>query len=584
MMTKLCRSVAGVAATSTMLVAGSMAVGAESASRVRIEWGLRLRTPDGAELAANVYHAVAGAEKRRPAILTLTPYGADRYHTNGMYFASHGYTFVVVDVRGRGNSSGEYWPYEMDGMDGSAAIDWITAQPWSNGKIGMWGGSAAGYNQWATLKRFPKGLLTIVPTASAYPGFDLPPSFKNIYSGWTLNWLSSVVGRTLNPNLEGDLEYWTQVFRAHHLAQKPFNQLDDVAGMPSPAFDRWLAHPHLDEYWDSFVPERETYGRIELPVLTITGHYDGVQRGALEFYKQHMQHGSETGKAGHYVVMGPWNHAGTRKPLRKVGGVEFGDHSLVDIDQLHVEWYDWTLRSGPRPAFLADNFNYYVEESDEWRSAPGIDALKTRPERLYLAPDGILGRSKSRSATDAYVYNPRDTRAGALEPPYRADYLLDTSAVVNLFGAGLVYETEPLAEDITLAGQVRAELWIELDVPDTDLELVLYQIRPDGTSVQLAQDQLRVRYRNSLRTPTPAPINGAFRVTLADFQFFARRIAQGSRLRLLVHAPNSIYTQKNFNSGGDVGRESGVDARTARISLHLGGERASYIELPLAAN
>lgn len=547
---------------------------------VRIEWGVKVPMRDGAELAANVYHPALSGAGKRPGILTLTPYTADRYHQQAMFFARNGYTFVVVDVRGRGNSAGEYWPYEKEGEDGRDVVQWMTRQPWCDGKVGMWGGSAAGYNQWATLKEFPQGLATIVPIASGHPGFDMP-AYKNVFSGWALNWFASVAGRAVNNNFEGDLDYWTRVFRSHYLALRPFDQLDEHVGMPSAAFERWLSHPSVDGYWDAFVPDPAAYRRIEIPILTITGHHDGVQRGALEFHRLHMQHGSDAGRARHFLVIGPWNHAGTRKPQRKVGGVQFGEKSLVDIDQLHLDWYDWTLRDGPRPAFLEDQVTYYIEERDEWRAATSLDTMGTKPRRLFFS-SGALHEQPGPRAAESYLYDPRDTRAGAAEPMYGEDYLLDTSPVTNLFGAGLLYETPPLASDLTIAGRARAELWLEMDAPDTDVELLLYQVRPDGTSIRLAQDHVRVRYRDSLRKPAPAPLNEVFRVVFPDFSFFARRIERGSRLRLLIHAPNSIYTQKNYNSGGDVSRESGAVARRVRVVVHQGGRHASFIELPIA--
>jgi putative CocE/NonD family hydrolase len=554
---------------------------AASSAEVRIEWGVKIVTRDGVDLSANVYHP-ADASEKRASILTMTPYTADRYHAKAMFFARHGYTFVVADARGRGSSGGDYWPYEKDGDDGHDVVAWMTRQPWSNGKVGMWGGSAAGYNQWATLKEFPAGLATISPTASAHPGFEMPPAFKNIYSGWTLNWLASVAGRAVNGNFEGDTDYWTQAFRSHHLAQLPFDRLDEHAGMPSPAFDRWLSHPAVDGYWDTFVPDAAAYRCIDTPILTITGHHDGVQRGALEFYRLHMQHASAAGRARHFVVIGPWNHSGTRKPARNVGGVQFGEKSLVDIDQLHLQWYEWTLGEGPRPTFLKDQVNFYVEEIDEWRSAASLDAVPASSRRLFLAPSGSLREGKGRATTASYRYDPSDTRAGAVEPAYGADWLLDASPATNLFGAGLIYETPPFTEDAIVAGRPRAELWLGIDAPDTDIELQLYQITQAGVSIRLAQDHVRARYRESLRTPKLVPANQVLRYVFADFQFFARRIERGSKLRLVVRAPNSIYTQKNYNSGGDVGSESGADARPVQVTLQQGGRRASFIELPLA--
>lgn len=558
-------------------VAGLCAFSGMAHAAVTIEWSVTIPARDGIKLAANVYRPESGTPG--PSILTMTPYTADRYHKQAMYFAKNGYTFVVVDVRGRGNSGGEYWPYEKDAQDGYDIVEWMTKQSWSNGKVGMWGGSAAGFNQWQTLKEFPKGLATIVPTASGHPGFDMP-AYKNIFTGWSLNWFSSVNGRVNNNNFEGDLDYWTDAFRAHYVRLQPFNQLDKRVGMPAPQFQRWLEHPSVDAYWDALVPNAEQYKRMDVPILTITGHHDGVQRGAIEFQQLHMRYGNKTAKARHYLVIGPWNHAGTRKPVIEFGGVKFGPQSLVDIDQLHLDWYGWTLRGGPKPAFLRDQVNYYVEEADEWRSAPALDALGTKPRKLYLSSSGLQDKPVPKSSSN-YLYDPKDTRAGAVEPMYSSDYLLDTSPVKNLFGAGVVFETAPLQANLTIAGRMRADLWIEMDAPDTDIEALLYQIRPDGTSIRLAHDHVRVRYRDSLRDPKPAPINKPFRIVLPNFHFFARRIEKGSRLQLLVHAPNSIYTQKNFNSGADVSGESGENARPVRVVIHQGGNHASVLDVPI---
>lgn len=556
---------------------------------VRIEWGVMVPMRDGVQLAANVYHPAAAASVKGPAILTMTPYIADRFHPQAMYFARHGYTFVVVDQRGRGNSQGEYWPYEQEGSDGHDIVAWITGQPWSDRKVAMWGGSAAGYNQWATLKEFPPGLISLVPTASGHPGLVFP-AYKNVYSAWSINWLSSVAGRTGNRNLEGDLGYWTQVSRAHYLAQQPFDQLDDRAGMPSAILDRWLSHPSVDGYWDAVVPDPSAYRRIDIPILTITGHYDGAQLGALGFHRLHIKYGSEAGKALHYLVIGPWNHSGTRKPAREIGGVEFGEHSLVDIDQLHLDWYDWTLRGGTRPAFLRDRVAYYVEGLDEWRYAPSIDQIGSGPQRLYLqATDtarsvthaGHLDIEPGRESSSSYTYDPRDTRSGALEPEYGERYLLDQSPFVNLFDGGLIYDSSALPSGTDIAGSLKAVLWIRMDVPDTDIEITLYELRADGSTIRLTQDLLRARYRKSLRTAKAVPIGELVKYEFSDFAFFARRLAPDSRLRLLIRAPNSIYSQKNYNSGGDVGKESGATARTAHISVSQGGPHASYIELPV---
>lgn len=555
-------------------------------SRVRLEWAAKIPMRDGATLSATIYHP-SGESAPRPTLLTMTPYIADRYHETGVFFASHGYTFIIVDVRGRGNSLGEFDPYSIsDAQDGYDVLKWISRQSWWSGRTGMWGGSYAGYNQWSTLKEFPPGLATIVPVASGHPGVDQPPSYKNIVSLWSANWAASVAGRAANDRLAEDYVYWAQVARSHFLAQRPLIDLEQTIGRQLPGWSRWLAHPALDESYEALTPDPAAYAEIDIPVLTITGQFDGVQRGALRYYDLHMQYGSAAAHAGHFLVIGPWNHAGTRKPALEVGGLKVGEASLIDMDRLLLEWYDWILRRGAQPSFLRDRVAYYVTGSEEWHYASSLDQLPVEAERLYLGGNstgnvGSLLERAGAAAVRSYDYDPRDTRPGENESLYGPNYLRDDSPVRNLYGAGLVYETEPLGTDRTYAGRAKAVLWLDTNVPDSDIEILLYEVAPDGSSLRLSQDQMRLRYRNSVRKAEPMPEGRIVRCELCDFAFFARRISRGSRLRLLIHAPNSIFTEKNYNSGGEVCRESGTVARVARVNLHQGGNRASYLELQL---
>jgi predicted acyl esterase len=131
-------------------------------------------------------------------------------------------------------------------------------------------------------------------------------------------------------------------------------------------------------------------------------------------------------------------------------------------------------------------------------------------------------------------------------------------------------------------------VWISLDVPDTDIQVTLSEVLLDGSYIKLAQDYLRARHRESLRHEklvTPHEIN---RYVFDRFNFFSRRVAKGSRLRLFISAPtslilrpNSIYLQRNYNSGKEVTEESGKDARTAHVTLFHGAEHPSYLELPV---
>jgi putative CocE/NonD family hydrolase len=145
----------------------------------------------------------------------------------------------------------------------------------------------------------------------------------------------------------------------------------------------------------------------------------------------------------------------------------------------------------------------------------------------------------------------------------------------------LVYHTPPLREAVRIAGYVKVKLHIELNVSDTDIQVGLFEIRPDGTSIYLAQGWIRARYRNSLSDPelvVPGEIN---RYDFNILDYFVRKLAKGSRIRLVVGPVNSPLVQKNYNSGGIISKESARDARTAVVKVHHNGAYPSFLELPV---
>jgi hypothetical protein len=217
-----------------------------------------------------------------PVIFTLTPYIGDSYTDRAMYFAKHGYVYALVDVRGRGNSEGAFEPFMNDPHDGYDLVEWFAKQGYCDGKVTMWGGSYAGFDQWATLKEFPPHLSTIVPAAAAHPGLDFPFQF-NIFAPYDMQWLTFVTGHTGNVQTFGNSEYWTQKSREQYRQHLAFEGYDKLVGNPSPLFQKWLQHPVPDAYYDSAAPTPEQYKKMSVPILTITGDYDGDQPGALCF-------------------------------------------------------------------------------------------------------------------------------------------------------------------------------------------------------------------------------------------------------------------------------------------------------------
>jgi hypothetical protein len=564
--------------------------GLSDAAKVQFSWGVKIPLRDGVHLNATVY---TPREQQAPApcIFTLTPYIGQSYHDRGMYFAAHGYPFLTVDVRGRGNSEGTYHPLIQEAKDGYDVVEWLAKQPYCNGKVTMWGGSYAGYDQWATAKEFPPHLATIVPVASPFAGVDFPMS-GNIFAPYDMQWLTFTSGHTAQDRIFGDSSFWIEKNREWFESGKPFASLDTLFGNPSTIFQEWIAHPHPDAYWDLYNPTAEQYAKLNIPILTITGSHDDDQPGALMHYRQYMRSASPQARARHYLIIGPWDHAGTRTPKSKFGGLSFGPASLVDLPKLHLGWYAWTMQDGPKPEFLKKAVAYYVMFADQWRYADSLEAVTASTRALYLdssanADDvlssGSLKPEAAKGNPDHYLYDPRDTTTGELEASIDSDSLTDQHMVYALRGKQLVYHSALFDDDTEVSGFFKLSAWIAIDQPDTDFAVTISEIRRDGSSIPLARDSMRARYRESLREPKFIKSKSALRYDFDHFTFASQQVKKGSRLRLTITPINSIYSEKNYNSDGMVAAESMQDARPVNVTLYHDGTHPSALYVPLGA-
>jgi len=566
----------------------------ERGGAVDFQWGVKIPLRDGVKLNATLYKP-PGQKDALPCVFTLTPYIAQSYHDRGTYFAAHGYVYLTVDVRGRGNSEGEFTPLLQEAKDGHDVVEWLAQQPYCNGKVAMWGGSYAGYDQWATAKEFPPHLSTIVPAASPFAGVDFPRD-NNITYPYDVQWLTLTSGHTGQEKIFGDDAFWTAKFKELYLQHRALKEIDAVIGNPSPIFQAWLAHPMLDAYWDAYNPTADQYAKINLPILSITGQYDGDQPGAFRHYREHLAHASSAAKARHYLIIGPWDHAGTRTPKEEVAGLKFGKASVIDLNQLHREWYDWTMKSGSRPAFLKDRVAYYMAGTgaEEWRYANTLEALTRESRPLYLSSreghanelfdSGALATSVANEVTpDRYIYDPLDVSSAKVDSAETPNMLTDQRWVLQQSGKYLIYHSAPFDKETEIAGFPKLTAFIALDQPDTDFRVMLFEIQPDGSSVALSGASLRARYRTSTREAHLVEKGKIERYDFDHFTFVARRLQAGSRLRLIIAPMNTLYSEKNYNSGGVVAEETGKDARTVTATLYHDAQHPSALYLPIAA-
>ncbi len=540
---------------------------------------VEISTPDGVALSAFVLRPRA-AQGPLPAAMVFTIYAeAERPWREAVQAAAHGYAGVIAFSRGKLGSRAPIEPYEHEVRDVNTVIDWVSRQPWSNGAVGMYGGSYNGFAQWAALKNPHPALKTIVPYVAAIPGLGLPME-NNV--GLTANYgWAFYVGNTptLDEATYNDRARWNGLGGRWFESGRPYREIDEVDGTPNPWLQRWLRHPAYDAYWQAMVPQGREYARIDIPVLSITGYYDDGQISAIEYLKQHeAQHPSPR----HVFVIGPYDHVGAQRPVKSavLRGYAIDPVAQLDTPALTFAWLDHVLRGGPRPALLKERINYQVMGANRWAHAPSLKSLHARPTRLYLQPAAEAGgthrlgeaRPPASAAVEQQVdFADRSSTGNSYYPWPILRKALDTSS-------GHVFVSDPLPAARTLAGTFSGELRIQINKRDVDLGLVLYELTPEGEYLHLSYFLGRASHaddmsrRRLLRPGVPAAVR--FERT----RMVARELRAGSRLVLQVNVNKNGGAQLNMGSGKDVSDESLQDAGEPLRIRWLGG---SFVNLPL---
>jgi putative CocE/NonD family hydrolase len=519
-------------------------------------------------------HYTPDTREPAPVVFGLTPYGAERMHPGGVGLSKRGYHFVVLDSRGRGDSDGEFVAFEHEGADGHDAVEWLARQPWSTGDVVMYSGSYCGFVQWAVAATRPDGLRAIAPAASVYPGGDAPAE-NNVPLPYFVRWLTMVHGRRTNHRPFEDERLWFEATREQLRQGRSMRDLDLIAvGQRLPVFQKWLDHPEFDEFWAALVPSEEQYRKITIPVLTVTGQYDDGQGGALRFHAEHV---AAAGDGAHDVIIGPWDHAGTRTAEPSFGGLTFAESSALDLLAVHADWYDWVLGRGERPELLADRVLYFHAGEDTWHSAPAIPQ-GVREVRLYPVADAPVPDRHWRGLStvepsaprriELYV-DPKEAAGPERDEPSGDVLFTEARPLLEPHESVTVHLTEPLAEPLDLTGRIRLRLTLSSELPDFDLMASVYVVAGNDSVIQLGRSVFRARYRDSLREASAWPAGQEVPVRFGDFPFVSRRIPAGDRLALVLRPPHREF-QVNFQAGGVASDETIKDAVAGTIRVLAG--------------
>ncbi|MBS0217294.1 MAG: CocE/NonD family hydrolase [Proteobacteria bacterium] len=548
----------------------------DDARRYAIDRGAMVRAPDGVGISTLIVRPAKAAPL--PALLTFTIYANDDWAwADARKMAAYGYAGVVAYTRGKGRSTDAIVPFEHDGADAAAVIDWIARQPWSDGRVGMYGGSYSGFTQWAALKHRPKALKAIAASATTAPGIDVPMEggiFLNFMYSWPFYTTSN---RSLDDARYGDNARWAKLNRDWYASGRAYRDLPAIDGEANPVFARWLQHPRYDAYWQAMIPQGDEFAGIDIPVLATTGYFDGAQIGALHYFREHLRHRPD---ADHTLVIGPFEHYTMQTGVPpSVQGYALDPSARIDLQALRLAWFDHVLKGAPKPALLADRVNWQVMGADTWRHAHSLDAMATRTQRMYLVPGGtadtnaLSAKSKPQAVVVQRVDFSDRSDAGWTQPPNVVNKTLDPHL-------GLAFVGEPLQRDAELSGPFSGVLEFTTNKRDVDLAIGIYELNAAGEYLDLAFWLQRASYNADRRERRLLQPGAVQRIVVKDTRLLGRRLAAGSRIVVALGVIKQPDRQLDLGSGREPSDETIADARAP---LEIRWRGSSYLDLPFRA-
>lgn len=545
---------------------------------------------NGAKLSALLFRDVNTKEKL-PAIVSQSPYPSGSEATRGNIFGAYGYIYLYVDSRGRRQSEGDFFPYENDAQDFYDIIDWISKQPWCNGKVATTGGSYLGFAQWQAIRkkyRHP-ALKAINPMVSVGFGVDFP-RWSNIFYPYILQWATYVSGKELNSALFSDYSFWKnkglELYRRHI----PFSKLDSLAGLSNPFFQKWVSHPDLDNYWKDILPAREDYAALDIPVLSVTGYFDADQAGAMYYYNNHHRYGGAAAQKNHYLLIGPYDHGGAQwNPAPSQQGILIEKEAQVPIYKYVIAWFDWTLKGKAKPAWIKDKITYFATGTGQWKGTSSFGAATADTLKFYLHKTPVATekrrtiyqlQAKPAAGQQSLEYQHNITEAIDSAFIYHSS-APDSDSFEIASPYNLMFETAPLEKDILLTDRVMADLYISLNVPDADFSVIFSEVTPAGKVKAIGSSLLRCRYRNGGDKPALMIPGKVEKLSFNDAFIYIKKIARGSKLRMEFESLNRPYYEKNYGFGGVVANETTSEPRIIKATILMGREYPACLKVPI---
>jgi putative CocE/NonD family hydrolase len=588
---------------------------ATHAAAATVEANVMAPMRDGVRLATDIYRpgqegeAAAG---KFPVVLIRTPYNKNGLRQQCEMLAEKGYVCLAQDVRGRFRSEGEFYAFVNEGKDGFDAIEWAGTQPWSNGKVGTFGGSYLAWDQFhASMYRPPHltAMFAIVGGANFLEEYAHPAGAPNLgWSNWLLSSALSSPRAQSDPEARRRLEAATED-RAAWIRLHPEKRAELFRDFPEHQrmFQDYYGNLDENSYWNQrgFYTAGYTREMKDVPTMFVSGWFDYFAEGTIRTYMDT----AANQKTPKKLMLGPWPHG--------VGGsvcgqADFGEAAGVKVPELAAAWFDHWLQGKPLDRIAPEQVRIFrmgggdgshrntgqarplIVHGGTWQTLPAWPPPDAKPNRYFIRNSGELTRDAPRETeAKSYVFDPENPvptiggrySNGPGSPMCPQDQACSPqflgcrdSAPLNERPDVLSFASAPLAADVDVTGFVRATLWFSSDAVDTDFAVKLIDVYPDGTALHIADGQIRARYRNRHRDAELLAPGKVYQAGI-NLGSVSNLFVKGHRIRLDITSSNFPKFEPNSNTAEGAGKWT--RRVKAKNTIYLGGGRASYIELPV---
>ena len=489
-----------------------------------------------------------------------------------------GYIGVIAYTRGKRLSPDEISIYENDAKDTYDVIDWISKQSWSDGRVGMYGGSYNGFTQWAATKTLHPALKTIVPYVANRPGMGTPME-NNVFINPNYEWAFYVGNNKYLDTVAGnDRQRFRNMQFSWWETGVAYKKMDSIDGTPNAWFQKWIEHPSFDTYWQDMAPYKEEFAQIDIPVLSIDGYYNDSQNSGLYYLREHYKYNPN---AEHYLIIGPYSHFGAQRNGDEViNGYHVDADALIDTKEITYQWFDYIFKNADKPKVLKDKINYQVMDANEWGSASSLETMSNDHLTLYLTDipsDGVYSLQPEKPAIVNYLsqevdFSDRESDNNVYY--YPSPIILDELNPID----GFSYISAPLTASVQVNGSFIGELKASINKKDFDYGITLYEAREDGTFFHLSYIVGRASYAHDITTRKLLTPNEIETIPFSNTHLVSKKIKKGSRLLIYVNVNKNSFSELNYGTGKEVRDETILDAKEPLIVKWY---TDSYVKIPI---